>query len=150
MSRGYLLDTDVLSATAPRRKGGPRDEAGRAWLRARGDRLYLPSTTVAEVAAGIGGLEASGATRKAQELALWLQDVLTGFADRILGFGIEPALHMRALAASVRGHGVTVGFADLTVGCIATAHDLVVITRNTKHFRPMGVAFLNPFEDDDA
>jgi predicted nucleic acid-binding protein len=54
-------------------------------------------------------------------------------------------LHARRLSRQARDAGIEVGFADLTVGCIASAHGLVVATRNLKHFVPMAIAVLDPF-----
>jgi hypothetical protein len=72
---GFLLDTNVLSATAPDRRAVPDTgkASARAWIVANPDRLYLPVTTVAEIAAGIGSREAGGATRHAAELGAWLR-----------------------------------------------------------------------------
>jgi predicted nucleic acid-binding protein len=46
-----------------------------------------------------------------------------------------------ALAA---GHAP--GMADAVVAGIAAAHELFVVTRDTKHFLPFGVAVLSPDE----
>jgi hypothetical protein len=56
VTSGYLLDTVVISATAPDRRDvlPPEKAAARAWVRANEARLFLPVTAVAEIAAGIG------------------------------------------------------------------------------------------------
>ena len=38
------------------------------------------------------------------------------------------------------------GMADAVIAGIAAAHQLVIVTRNTKHFLPFGVAVLSPDE----
>ena len=55
MTDDYLLDTNVLSATAPDRRAVPdaAKAAARAWITANQSRLYLPATALAEIAAGI-------------------------------------------------------------------------------------------------
>jgi predicted nucleic acid-binding protein len=144
---GFLLDTDVISATGPDRRTvpDPAKAAARAWIIANQSRLYLPVTAVAEVAAGIGTREAAGATRHAAELAGWLRAVLGGYSDRMLSLDAEAALHARTLARTAREAGILVGFADLTVACIASAHGLVVATRNLRNFVPMGIDTVDPF-----
>ena len=74
MSRGFLLDTNVLSATAPDRRVVPEPAKARArrWLEDQAERLWLPIVAVGEIAAGIGKREGDGATRHAAELAEWL------------------------------------------------------------------------------
>lgn len=147
MSGGFLLDTNVISATAPDRRSmpDPAKTAARAWIVGNQDRLYLPVTAVAEVAAGIGMREASGETRHAADLATWLRAILGDYPDRVLALDTPAALHARGLARTAREAGVTVGFADLTVACIARAHALVIATRNLHDFAPMGVETLDPF-----
>ncbi|MGX9962130.1 PIN domain-containing protein [Roseomonas sp. F4] len=148
MTAGYLLDTNLISATAPDRRDvlPPEKAAARAWIIAQQSKLFLPVTAVAEIAAGIGQREASGASRHAQDLAAWLAALLTGYPDRVLPFDTEAALQARHLQHAARLQGVTPGFADLTVACIARARGLVVATRNIRDFVPMGMEVINPFE----
>jgi toxin FitB len=147
VTAGFLLDTNVISATAPDRNPLPSAEKlpARAWIRAQEARLFLPVTVVAEIAAGIGTREASGATRHARDLAAWLAAILEGHPHRVLPFDTLAALQARALAARAREAGSDPGFADLTIACIARANDLAVATRNLRHFLPMGIAAVDPF-----
>ena len=151
MSAGYLLDTVVLSALAPARRiaADAAKQRARAWVAASADAIYLPVTAVAEVTAGIGEREAAGATRHAVELAAWLSAVLASYPDRILAFNRPAALHVRELAREARHRGVAPGFADLTIAAIAREHGLMVVTRNLRHFAPMGVAAFDPFDQGD-
>jgi hypothetical protein len=48
------------------------------------------------------------------------------------------ALHAHAL-------GLAPGFADLAIAGIAQAHGLIVLTRNLRHFAPLGIAASDPF-----
>jgi toxin FitB len=147
VTAGFLLDTNLISATAPDRRGVllPEKAAARVWIVAHQSSLFLPVTAVAEIAAGIGEREASGATRHAQELAAWLTTVLANYPERVLPFDVDAALHARRLSHRAREMGITPSFADLTVACIARARGLVVATRNTRDFTPMGIEIVNPF-----
>jgi toxin FitB len=144
---GFLLDTNVIPATAPDRRAIPEaaKAAARAWIVDHQDRLYLPVTAITEIAAGIGAREGAGAARHAADLATWLKAVLAAYPERLLVLDAEAALHARALSRTARQAGVAVGFADLTVACIAQAHSLVVATRNRRDFAPMGIATVDPF-----
>jgi 4-aminobutyrate--pyruvate transaminase len=148
VSRGFLLDTNVISATAPDRREVPdaAKQAARVWILAHQAELFLPVIAVAEVAAGIGLREASGATRHAADLAAWLRAVLAAYPERVLGFDSWAALQARELARTARAAGVEPGFADLTLACIARAHGLVLATRNARHFTPMGLDVVDPFQ----
>ena len=144
----FLLDTNLLSATAPARRieeDAPK-QAARAWLAAEAERIFLPATAIGEIAAGIGARDAAGATRHAMELAAWLAAVLTAHPDRILPFDAGAALHLRALTASARRAGHAPSFADLSIAAIARRHGLTVATRNIRDFAPMGIETLDPFQ----
>ena len=147
MTGGFLLDTNVISATGPDRRTvpDPAKAAAWAWIIANQSRLYLPVAAVAEIAAGIGIREAAGAAGHAAELAGWLRAVLGGYSDRVLPLDADAALHARALARKAREAGIVVGFADLTVACIASAHGLVVATRNLRDYVPLGIDTVDPF-----
>ncbi len=151
MSRGYLLDTNVLSATAPDRRivAEPAKAQARRWIADHAAQLWLPMVAVGEVAAGIGQLEGSGATRHAADLAAWLSRILAFYPERILPFGLEEALRLRPLASAARRSGVEIGFADMMVASIAVTADLMIATRNERHFAALGVALINPFALDD-
>lgn len=147
MNRGYLLDTNVVSATAPQRRPtiDPAIGAARAWVLANDGALFLPAIAIAEIGVGIGHLEASGADRKAGKLAEWLATTVQVFAERIREFDTEAALRTRMLARAARSAGIAPGFADLAVAAIALRHDLVIATRNTRHFTALGVTTIDPF-----
>ena len=39
---------------------------------------------------------------------------------------------------------------DLLIAATAVEHDLVVVTRNVRHFEPTGAKVLNPFDNPDS
>jgi predicted nucleic acid-binding protein len=96
-------------------------------------------------ARALAGGRGDGATRHAAELAEWLSRVLAFYPERILPFGLQEALQLRQLARAARTSGVEIGMADMMVASIAVTAELVVATRNEKHFAAMGVAVENPF-----
>lgn len=144
MSSGYLLDTSVLSLLAPDRPAQANDFAD--WLRAHADALYFTAVSVAEIEQGICKLRRAGGVERAARLTEWLDRLLANAADRLLPFDggvgrIAGALSDQAMAA-----GRHPGFADVAIAATAITHDLVLLTRNTKHFEPLGVAFADPLE----
>lgn len=80
--KGYLLDTNVISALAPANR--PRDQTVQDWLEANTDRLFLSVVTVAEIEAGIANAARRGARRKAEALTDWLEAVLQLYGHRVL------------------------------------------------------------------
>jgi hypothetical protein len=140
---GFLVDTNVLSAVAPR--GRPHPDLA-DWMDAHSSTLFLSSISVAEIAAGIAKLRREKASRKAAALSHWLAAVLYLYGDRILPFATETALLAGPLSDGARARGGAPGFADVAIAATARQHELVVLTRNGRHFALFDVPHLDPFE----
>lgn len=108
--------------------------------------LFLSVVTIHEIEKGIALLEYKGASAKAALLRGWLQGLLTRFADRILPLETQAASLAGQLEAKALAAGHDPGMADATIAGIAQAHDLLVITDNTRHFAPFGIAACTPDE----
>jgi predicted nucleic acid-binding protein len=146
--RGWLLDTNVLSATGPGKRPLPPEQV--AWFRDRTDALYFSTVTAAEVKAGIARLRRMGAGSRADNLRDWFDRILAAYADRILPFDLAAARIAGALSDAVQAAGRHPGFTDVAIAAIAKARDLVVATLNRRHFEPLGVEVVNPFETGRA
>ena len=138
----YLVDTNVISAGAPSRLA-PANLVD--WMDAQSARLSLSAVTVAEVEDGIAKLRREGATRKSADLAAWLETVLHLYGDRILAFDTPTARIAGALSDRARGQGQAPGFADIVIAATAERHGLTILSRNIRHFVPLGVAVLDPY-----
>ena len=132
----YLLDTDVLSALRRRQ----RDPAVARWVETqRTSDLYLSVVTVGEVERGIVRQQRRDPAF-AEALAVWLDRVLAWYGDRVLGVDLPTARRWGQLSGALGHDG-----ADLLIAATALEHGLTVVTGNTRHFEPTGVAVLNPF-----
>ncbi len=143
---GYLLDTDVISMLAPAR--GPALPGFLDWLErvdAAGG-LFLSVVTLHEIEKGIALLEHKGAAAKAATLRLWLAGLVATYDDRILGVDMVAGALGGRLEAQAMAAGADPGMADATIAGIAKARDLVVMTRNARHFQVFGVAVVSPEE----
>lgn len=140
----YLLDTNILSASAPTRRDADA-EALAAWMRAQSDRLYLSAITIAEIEAGIARAVRIGASSKAPALRRWLAAVEHFYASRILPFGIAEARQAGTILDRARAHDP--GFEDIAIAATAAAHGLTVLTANERHFAPLGVPYVNPMKE---
>jgi predicted nucleic acid-binding protein len=140
----YLVDTNVISAASPGRALGSADF--RTWMEEHSDRLYLSATSVAEIEAGIAKARRARATRKARDLRDWLEGLLHLYGDRVLAFDTECARIAGALSDRALAQGHSPGFADITIAATAKRHDLILLTRNLRHFAPLGVAAIDPFQ----
>ena len=145
--QGYLLDTSVISELALGRQNHPT-RAATDWLTAHDAQLFLPTIAIAELAQGIAKLNrlaGSGSAERALKLDFWLSGLIEGFGDRILP--LDPAV--ARLAGQMSDAAIAIGrhpgFADIAIAATAQHHRLTLLTRNLKHFQPLGVACADPF-----
>jgi predicted nucleic acid-binding protein len=144
--RGFLLDTNVISMLAPPTSGAKAEFL--AWLdRMDADgRLFLSVVSIHEIEKGIALLDQKGAIAKAGSLKAWLSGLVSTYDDKIIGVDAEAAAIGGRLEAKALAAGHDPGMADAAIAGTAAAHQLVIVTRNTKHFLPFGVAVLSPAE----
>ena len=143
LHKGYLLDTSVVSALAPGREGLVPSPLG-SWLQAHHQQLYLPSIAIAEMAQGIGKLRRAGGMERADRLDRWLDGLLDLYADRILPLDAQAARLAGQMSDAAMAQGRHPGFADVAIAALAQNAGLLLLTRNLKHFEPLGVACADP------
>ncbi len=108
--------------------------------------LYLSVITIAEVESGIARSRRTGAHAKAERLTDWLDTVLHLYSDRILPVDVTTARQIGVLADRARRQGHDPGLADLAIAATATVRSYVVLSRNVRHFTPLGVMLQDPFK----
>lgn len=138
----YLVDTNVISAPAPSRVPLPELTT---WMHAHSADLFLSTVTIAEIEDGIAKAKREGATRKATNLAAWLETTLHLYAPRILPFDLPTARLAGKLSDRARAQGHAPGFADIIIAATAQHHGMTILTRNLRHFAPLGIPAHDPF-----
>ena len=108
-------------------------------------RIFLSVVTIAEIEDGIAKSIRTGATAKASGLSLWLETIMHLYADRILTFDLASARITGTLSDRARGAGLAPGFTDFIIAATAKHHGSKILTRNLRHFAPMGVEAIDPF-----
>jgi predicted nucleic acid-binding protein len=141
----YLVDTNVISAVAP--SATVRCTELIAWMDSHSPDLFLSVVTIAEVTDGIAKLTREGAKRKASALSAWHKTVLHLYGERVLPFDAAAAEIVGILSDTARGHGHSPGFADIIIAATARQHGLTILTRNVRHFAPLGVRLVDPFHE---
>ena len=136
----YLLDTVVISEL---RKRQPAPTVVQ-WLSQRSEsELFLSVLTIGEVQRGIAAKRQDDPVF-ADVLSVWLDALLRNFGDRILPVSTEVARLWGDLSWRAKHNG-----ADVLIAATASTRGLVVVTRNVRHFEPLGVNVFNPFEVTD-
>jgi predicted nucleic acid-binding protein len=137
----YLIDTNIVSLTAPARG---RATALVQWLENKTSLLFVSVITVAEIESGVAKLRREGAQAKAENLARWLETLLHLYSERVLALDIPTARTLGALADLARASGRPTSFADIAIAATARQRGLIILTRNLKHFVPLGVPAHDP------
>jgi predicted nucleic acid-binding protein len=137
-----LLDTNVISE---QQKPYPAAEVDRFIQDAPEDALYLSVTTIAELHRGIA-LMAPG--RRRNVLSDWIvTDLPARFGERLLPVTLPVAKLWGEMMAHSRRSGLNVSVMDGFIAATAAAPDLVIATRNDKHFVGLGVSVINPWAE---
>jgi predicted nucleic acid-binding protein len=136
-----LLDTNVLSEA---RRPAP-DLKVLAWLDyVDEDRIFISTASIAELRRGVALMSAG---RRRDALAAWIaHDLPMRFANRILPIDQLIAERWGDLMAASRRSGHALSVMDGFFAATALAHDLTLVTRNTKDFAPFGVPLFNPWK----
>ena len=117
-----------------------------AWMHRNSADLYLSVITVAEVEGGIAKSRRLGAHWRAERLSEWLETLLHLYGSRVLPIDLETARRVGILSDLARGQGQAPGLADLAIAATAQKNGFTILTRNLRHFGPLGVAALDPYE----
>jgi toxin FitB len=137
----FLVDTNVISALAPSKRENA--EVLIEWLDKASSRLFMSVISAAEIEAGIAKAEREGATKKARQLTEWWHGIGYLYADRLLPFDLQCAHAAGGIVDAARAHQPR--FEDIAIAATAHVHDLIVLTRNLRHFEPLGVQAVDPF-----
>lgn len=134
----YVLDTNVVSALRVRGRH-PSVENWAASVPVADQ--FVTAMTISEIERGVIAKERSDPAQ-GDVLRRWLEErVLPAFADRVLPFDLAAA---RILATyRVPEHAP---LDDALIGAIAQSAAMTVATRNTRHFEPLGVSWLDPWD----
>ncbi|KQY15950.1 type II toxin-antitoxin system VapC family toxin [Rhizobium sp. Root482] len=138
----FLVDTNVISALAPfkRQSLAPIIE----WLDKASSQLFLSVISAAEVKSGTVKAEREGATTKARQLREWWETIEHLYAPKLLPFDLRCAHAAGQILDDARAHQP--GFEDIAIAATAQVHGLIVLTRNLRHFEPLGIRAIDPFK----
>jgi predicted nucleic acid-binding protein len=136
----WLLDTNVISEPTKRT---PSPEV-MGWVNAQPiQSLYTTWLALAEIRDGI---ERTTNPARQTELAHWLDfRVRPLFGTRVIETDAAFWAAMLRILQRAKSQHRTVPVTDLLFATAADRHDLIVVTRNTRHFAGTGVRVLNPW-----
>jgi toxin FitB len=134
----YVLDTNVVSALRVR----GRNPSVEAWAASApvGDQ-FVSAMSIAEIERGVVAKERSDLAQ-GEVLRRWFEDrVLPAFTDRVLAFDLPAARILATYRVPERAP-----LDDALIAAVAESAEMVVVTRNIRHFEAFGVRCVNPWE----
>jgi len=135
----YVLDTNVVSAL---RVPG-RNPAVAMWADSVSvSDQFVAATTLAEIERGVIAKERADPSQ-GEHLRRWFDDkVLPIFARRTLALDLPAARVLATYRVPERAP-----YDDALIAAVAQAAGKIVVSRNTRHFEPLGVRCLDPWSD---
>ncbi|PZQ14214.1 MAG: VapC toxin family PIN domain ribonuclease [Ancylobacter novellus] len=136
-----IVDTNVISeAMRPE-----PDRRVMRWLAEQDpEDLFTTAITAAEMRYGVATMPAG--RRRAEYERVADAILQRDFAGRVLPFDAEAAVHYATIAAQPGMAKNDGSLFDAMIASIALRRGAPVATRNVRHFAPMGVAILNPWD----
>jgi predicted nucleic acid-binding protein len=136
----YLLDTCLISELVKREP----NSAVVSWLDEQDEQtLFLSVLTLGELQKGISRLPD---TARKKELQIWVEhDLVERFAGRILDIDLETALFWGKLQGECEQNGDKLPVMDSLIAATASAHGMIVVTRNVKDLDRCRAKVANPW-----
>lgn len=135
----FVLDTNVVSALRVR----GREPIVERWARQYSSRDFcITAFTLAELERGVINKERIDPPQGAV-FRRWFEDIVyPTFSHKVLPFDLA--------AARVSSHYRVTEHApldDALIAAVTEANGLTLATRNIKHFKPLGINLVNPWEE---
>jgi predicted nucleic acid-binding protein len=145
--RGYLLDTDVISVFAPGRSDTPPTggEVDR-WFDRNEPQFFFSVVTIIELEVGVLTLARKSPGRRQRQLADWFDGFVERYEDKVLNVDLDIARIAGQISDRTKSVGSYPGLPDVVIAATAIAGELTLLSRNTRHFRALGIDSVDPFE----
>ena len=139
----WLLDSNVVSEPVREKP----NSAVVNWLAAKPKgETAISVVTLAELRDGAASARDE---RKRQQLTSWIESEITQFfEDHTLPLSLDILLDWLALSRKLRRSGHTRDPADLLIAATARVHNLILVSRNIRHFAGTGVVVYDPWSDE--
>jgi toxin FitB len=138
----YLLDTNVISEIRKEERCHPAVAAW--WADVDDEEIFLSVLTTGEIRKGIESVRRKDA-RSAARLEEWLELLLASYGDRVLPIDVQIADEWARLNVPD-----AIPVIDGLIAATAKAHDLTLVTRDTRHVEKTTVRYLNPFDGGET
>ena len=138
----YLVDTNVISEV---RHPEGNEQVKERFRQLEEDCVFTSAIVFGELTKAVNALPKG---KRKDGLIAWLREFESGFGDRILPFDRLVARVWGEMVAEGLGKGQRISVSDGQIAATAKFHDLIVITRNGKHFEHTGAKLWNIWESE--
>ena len=132
----YLIDTDLLSFL--RRQG--RSRRLERFVKANETEIFVSVVTWAEIEHGISSTDEAFQ----RDLREWAAGVRERFAGATLPLDEAVLVRWKKLLADLKAKNRTIACEDSLIAATALHFNQTILSANTAHFAPTGVAVLDP------
>ena len=108
---------------------------------------FVSVITITEIQQGISKLQRLGGIERAARLSDWLNAQLSEFSDRVIHIDRLIAFEAGKMSDAATAIGRNPGSADIYIAATAKVKDFQLLTRNVRHFAPLGIRHSDPFEN---
>lgn len=136
----YLFDTNSLSEFI-RKKPDPNFQQFIQKVRRSRQSVFISVITTGEIIKGIKTLERRNDFIQAKRYQDWFENEITHYIQNAL-ICDDAVVRIWGQLLAINPHNEV----DKLIAATAMVHDLILVTRNTKHIADTGVRFINPFE----
>ena len=143
----FLLDTNVVSEMM---RPHPEPRVARFLDRVGGDRLNVSAITAWEILNGIGRLDHQS---RRDDLGRRFRNIMTLiFQDRVLDWTATDAEECARIMEDKRrlGESLDRHLPNAMLAGTAASRGLSIVTRNTRDYRNIGIAVINPWDEAHA
>jgi hypothetical protein len=144
--KGYLVDTNVISAFAPGRGVAPLGGEVDRWFDENEPRLYFSVVTLIELEVGILTLARKSPGRRQKQLAEWFDGFVERYEEKMLDVDLVVARIAGRISDQAKSIGGHPGMPDVMIAATAITNELTVLSRNIRHFKALGVDPIDPFD----
>ena len=136
----YILDTNIISELISKKPNFKVLD----FIQSLDERkVYLSVITIGEIKTGIEKLDNGS---KKDDLTSWLNsDLIQRFKNKIVDIDIEVMIAWGIINQDLKSIGKTIPIMDSLIGATCKSKSFILITRNDKDFKNIGIEIINPY-----
>ena len=137
----YLVDTCVISEFT---RKAPSGRVLKYLNNLNEMDVAISVITIGEIK---NGIECVKERKKREVLADWFSDgLLARFKNRTIAIDSGTMVEWGIMTAALKGRGIALPVMDSLIAAQCRQHNLCLITRNVKDFKPADISIVNPWD----